>query len=112
TADPMLKRPAQSAINYIVAAQDPQSGGWRYQPRQGGDTSVFGWQMMALKSGQRAGLNVPQATLDGASRWLDSCETTDGGGFGYTGPGDFPAMSAVGLLCRHDLGTPWRNPKL
>ncbi len=112
TADPMLKKPAQAAINYIVLAQDPTSGGWRYQPRQGGDTSVVGWQMMALKSGQMSGLNVPQVTLDGATRWLNSCETTDGGGYGYTGPGDAPAMSAVGLLCRQYLGTPRRNPGL
>jgi hypothetical protein len=112
TADPMLKKPAQAALNYIIAAQDPQGGGWRYQPRQGGDTSVVGWQMMALKSGQMSGLNVPQVTLDGATRWLNACETTDGGGFGYTGPSDAPAMSAVGLLCRQYLGTPRRNPNL
>src|SRR5207244_8971823 len=44
TSDPNLKSSAQRAINFIVGAQDPDSGGWRYQPRQGGDTSVVGWQ--------------------------------------------------------------------
>jgi hypothetical protein len=112
TADPLLKKPAQAALNYIVAAQDPESGGWRYQPRQGGDTSVFGWQMAALQAGIRARLNVPQSTLDGATRWLDSVETTDGGGYGYTGPSDAPAMSAVGLLCRRYLGTAQGNRNL
>jgi hypothetical protein len=112
TADPMLKRPAQAALNYIILAQDTTGGGWRYQPRQGGDTSVVGWQVMALKSGQMSGLNVPNITLKLAEKWLDSCETTDGGGFGYTGPQETPTMSAVGCLCREYLGTPRRNPNL
>ncbi len=112
TGDRMLRRQAQAALHYIAEAQDPMSGGWRYQPRQGGDTSVTGWQVQALKAGQMAGLKVPQVTLVGATRWLNSCETTDGGGYGYTGPGDAPAMTAVGLLCRQYLGTPRRNPDL
>jgi hypothetical protein len=112
TADPMLKPHAQAALNYIIKAQDPTSGGWRYSPRQGGDTSVVGWQVMALKSGQMSGLSVPNLTLKLAEKWLDSCETTDGGGFGYTGPSDAPTMTAVGLLCREYLGTPRRNPNL
>src|SRR5262249_9130141 len=63
TADPQLKGPAQAALNFIAHAQDPNGGGWRYHPREPGDTSVVGWQVMALKSGQMAGLNVPSATL-------------------------------------------------
>jgi hypothetical protein len=112
TSDPNIKASAQRAINFIVAAQDPDSGGWRYQPRQGGDTSVVGWQVMALKSGQMSGLNVPTITLKGAEKWLDACETSDKGGYGYVGPQATPTMSAVGLLCRQYLGTPRRNPSL
>jgi hypothetical protein len=59
-----------------------------------------------------SGLSVPNITLKLAEKWLDSCETTDGGGFGYIGPGDAPTMTAVGLLCREYLGTPRRNPNL
>src|SRR5262249_28181808 len=33
TQDPKVKASAQAAVNYIVSAQDPQSGGWRYSPR-------------------------------------------------------------------------------
>jgi hypothetical protein len=86
TADPQLKKPAQKALDFIVAAQNPATGGWRYAPRQGGDTSVLGWQVSALKNGQLAGLSVPEATLKGAEKWLDSCMTSDKGGYGYTGP--------------------------
>jgi hypothetical protein len=116
TADPMLKPHAQAALNYIVRAQDPQGGGWRYTPRTPGDTSVVGWQVMALKSGQMSGLNVPPLTLKMAEKYLDACETTNGseptGGYGYTGPQETPTMSAVGLLCRQYLGTPRRNQAL
>ncbi|MFH1267223.1 MAG: hypothetical protein ABIK89_15955, partial [Planctomycetota bacterium] len=53
-----LGRAAQLALNYVVYAQDPNGGGWRYQPRQPGDTSVVGWQLMALMSGRMGYLNV------------------------------------------------------
>ncbi len=116
TADQSLKAAAQKAIDYIIAAQDPASGGWRYEPRSGGDTSVVGWQLMALKSGQMAGLNVPNSTLNGASKWLDSCETGKAGsgdyGYGYVGKGSTPTMTAVGLLCRQYLGWSPRKPEL
>jgi hypothetical protein len=112
SGDRDVKPSAQKALDFIVAAQDPDSGGWRYHPRQGGDTSVTGWQVMALKSGQIAGLNVPAVTLKGAEKWFDACETADKGGYGYVGPQETPTMSAVGLLCRQYLGTPRRNPGL
>lgn len=112
SADPALKYPAQKALDYIIRAQDPNGGGWRYHPKEAGDTSVVGWQVMALKSGQMSGLSVPNITLKGAERYLDACESTDGGGYGYTGPGDSPTMSSVGLLCRQYLGTPRRNNNL
>jgi hypothetical protein len=112
TSDPLLKAPAQKALDFIVKAQDPNGGGWRYTPRSGGDTSVVGWQVMALKSGQMSGLSVPKSTLDGASKWLDSCMTSDKGGYGYTGPQETPTMTAVGLLCRMYLGWSPKNPGL
>ena len=113
TSDPKLKRSAQLALNYIVAAQDPVGGGWRYQPRQGSDTSVTGFQIAALKSGQLAGLNVPKATLQKAGKWLDFCQTKDKSGYGYIGS-ERPSitMTAVGLLCRMYLGTPREDPGL
>ncbi len=49
TQDPNLRPYAQKAVNYIVFAQHPTNGGWRYSPGQEGDTSVTGWQVMALE---------------------------------------------------------------
>ena len=63
TQDPRLKEPAQKAMDFIVASQHPERGGWRYAPQVGSDTSVTGWMMMALKSGELAGLEVPTETL-------------------------------------------------
>ena len=61
--DPDLQAPAQRAIDFIIKAQTKELGGWRYHPNQDSDTSVVGWEVMALKSGQMAGLIVPRASL-------------------------------------------------
>jgi len=114
--DPGLKVPAQKAIDYIVQAQDPDKHAWRYTPRSGSDTSVTGWQVMALKSGQMAGLKVPAAAFAGADKWLDSVEAGKVGdadfGYGYVGKAATPSMTAVGLLCRQYMGWGPRKPQM
>jgi len=104
--DPALREPAQRAINFIVSAQHKPSGGWRYQPNQQGDTSVVGWQVMAMKSGQMASLDVPQQSLELVHKWLTSVEGTgaNAGRYGYQNPNPTPAMTAEGLLCLQYLG--------
>jgi hypothetical protein len=103
THDGELTPRAQAAVNFLLHGQDPVGGGWRYQPRQPGDTSVTGWQLAALKSGQTASLQVAPTTLAGASKFLDSVEK-DGAYYGYTTPGQGPATTAIGMLCRMQLG--------
>ena len=76
TKDRQLMAPAQMSLNFITYAQDPVGGGWRYKPRQAGDTSVVGWQLMALKSGHMAYLNVPKNTIAGCYKFLDSVHKT------------------------------------
>lgn len=114
TRDPVLREPAQKAINFIVAAQHPTSGGWRYTPRQDGDTSVFGWQVMALKSGQMAELTIPQATLDKAKLWLafTGGKGANEGRFGYTNNSPTLTMTAEALLCLQYLGGERNDPRL
>jgi hypothetical protein len=113
TSDPLLKASAQKAINFVCYAQDSAGGGWRYAPKTAGDTSVTGWQLMALKSGQMAGLSVPRATLALSERFLDSVESANKGGYSYTpGSGESYTMTAVGLLCRQYQGVNPRNPGL
>ncbi len=76
TQDPELKGPAQKAVNFMVNSQEPQKGGWRYRPNLGSDTSVTGWFMMALKSAQLAGLDVPQTTFDRMAKYVDASKAS------------------------------------
>ena len=112
THDESLKEPAQGGLDFIVWAQDPQGGGWRYNPGSPGDTTVTGWMLTALKSGQMARLNVPTPAIFLAERFLSSVQNADGSQYGYLSRRPKPATTAVGLLCR--MYTGWRhdNPGL
>ncbi len=112
TQDPALSSPAQQALDYIMYAQDPVGGGWRYGVRQPGDTSVVGWQVMALKSGHMAYLRVNASNVRGAIRFLDNVQSDAGSAYGYTRPGQGEATTAVGLLCRMYLGWKLDNQAL
>ncbi|KAB2646445.1 MAG: hypothetical protein DVB27_07165 [Verrucomicrobia bacterium] len=107
--DPALKAPAEKAIALIIFAQSPK-GGWRYTPKPAdADTSVTGWQYMALHSARMAGLEVPEAVFENARKWLDLAGGGKHGGlYGYTGPANNnPAMIATGMFCRQlDLVSP------
>src|SRR5262249_17187422 len=120
TADPMLKGPAQRAIDFIVRAQN-SIGGWDYMPRgPQADTSIGSWQMMGLQSGRLAGLHVPNETWAAAQRWLDEWSADpEGSIYGYRQPrgrhpherGAWPqTFPALGLLCRLFLGLGPENP--
>ncbi len=74
TGDQELRGPAQHAIRFIVSSQEPTRGGWRYSPGQMSDLSVSGWQLMALRSGQLAGLEVPTETIEATQRLLDRAQ--------------------------------------
>jgi len=113
TKDRKLRNHAQLAVNFIVEAQDPKGGGWRYEPRQRGDTSVLGWQMTALASAREAKLKVPQVTLARAALYLNSVQSENGRAYGYEAPGrGTPAMTAIGLLSRAWLGWDRNTPAL
>ena len=120
TQDPQLKEPAQKALDFIVASQHPERGGWRYSPGVGSDTSVSGWMMMALKSGELAGLDVPPGTYQKIERWLDDARQSPREPHLYRynpyapdtpeqrhGRAASKTMTAVGLLMR--LYTGWRR---
>jgi hypothetical protein len=113
TRDKRLRDTAQAAVNFIVYAQDPKGGGWRYEPRQGGDTSVTGWQLAALSVAQAAKLPIPPVTFAKADGFLDSVQMGEGVSYKYR-PDDTggPANTAVGLLCRIYLGCKKDHPAL
>jgi len=102
--DRRLRPRAEAALRYIAFAQDPHGGGWRYEPKQPGDTSVVAWQVMALKSGVMAKLMVEPRVFQGARVFLDSVQSEDGAAYGYQDPGRRTATTAAGLLARMYLG--------
>jgi hypothetical protein len=125
TGDDRLREPAQRAIKFIEDAQH-REGGWRYQPGQPGDTSVFGWQMMALQSGRAPSLNlqVSDETLRLADYFLDSVVATarskrtnrtlpQGAAYTYMPRREAtPAMTAEAILCRMYLGWDRNDPRV
>ena len=109
TRDEKLRAPLQRAIKLIIQAQNPRTGGWRYQPKPPirGDTSISGWQVMALSSARGAGLEIPEVVFDRCRHWLDVevAGGESGGIYGYSHKEDFrPAMVAEGLFSRQVLG--------
>jgi hypothetical protein len=112
TGDRQVGGAAQSAVQFIQSAQNKETGGWRYHPGEDGDTSVVGWQIMALKSAQMAGLNVGKSNFDWAGKFLDSvAKGYHGGQFAYQpGQETTPTMTSVGLLCRQYLGAKRNDP--
>jgi hypothetical protein len=112
TGDQRLRAPVEQAISYCVAAQDPRSGGWRYQPGDPGDTSQLGWQVMALKSAELAGIKVPTQTRDGVLRFLKSVSYGKAGGLASYRPGHrvSQSMTAEALVCRQFWGMSRGNP--
>ena len=121
TGDPELRGPAQKSLDFIIASQHPVHGGWRYAPQTGSDTSVSGWQMMALKSGELAGLDVKPETYARVVQWLNTAQGGSGGGsrYSYRPESQIPhqreaslAMTAEGLLMRLYTGWQRTNPAM
>lgn len=96
----LLAEGSQLALNYIVHHQHPQAGGFGYDPKSAGDTSILGWQVMALTSGKSAHLNIPQASWNGCANYLDTVQGDSGSFYGYRNPEQRASTTAIGLLCR------------
>lgn len=102
--DARLKPAVERAVAFSVAAQH-SGGGWRYQPGDVGDMSQFGWQIMALKSAELAGVRTPEIVKQRASRFLDSVSSGRNGGLASYRARERPSrtMTAEALLCRYLL---------
>ena len=120
SGDSKLREPAERAVGWALRAQD-QGGGWRYEPRQTGDTSVTGWYVMALISARMAGLDVPSDRLDLIHQFLDTVQrkdgvrgpNPDGDQYAYQAPSQPKiSMTAEGMLCRMYLGWKTDDPRI
>lgn len=120
TGDADLREIAQKAIRYAEKAQS-KSGGWRYQPREGEDTCVTGWYVMALISARMAGLDVDSEVLERVHKFLDAVQRygrsnkvdPNGERYAYqTYSSSTPSMTAEGMLCRLYLGWNTQDPRI
>lgn len=101
TADKRLLASAERATRFIINAQVPGSG-WQYGPADSSDTSVTGWQILALKSAGIAGIAVPEQTFKWTQQWLDQVRQGKEGGL-YSSRPMHPVthvMTAEGLFCQ------------
>lgn len=113
TRDPTLRDPLARSIGYIVEMQNVSDGGWRYiKGQQVGDMSMFGWQLMALKSASAAGVVVPRQTASRAIDFLQASGQGKSGGLaGYRQTDQpRPSMTAEALFSRQMLGMKRTNP--
>jgi hypothetical protein len=102
TGDRRWESAVVKAIHYSLRAQHATSGGWRYRPGDTGDTSQLGWQLMALASAERAGIEIPAHAWTRARRFLMSVQRGAHGGLASYRP-DGPhstSMTAEALYCR------------
>ena len=105
-----LRPVAKAGIDFIVNAQH-ENGGWGYNPGTAGDTSILGWQIMALKSAAHAKIAIPGRTIIGANQFLNSVQTPDGW-FGYRKPEKKASTTAIGLISRMLSGMKRSHPQL
>ncbi len=119
TQDPALLEAAQNGVNFLAYAQNPSTGGWHYAPQGLGDTSVVGWQMMALKSAAMSGLSVDLNVVRKANSFLDQMSWGDYGSFYHydyrtvkENAGYNSSTTACAVLCRMYSGLPKEHPSI
>jgi len=112
--DLRLRQALSRAVTFTLSQQDAVSGGWRYRTGQEGDVSMFGWQMMSLKSAEIAGVTIDDRVRQRMRNFLESVKQGRYGGlYGYrkniqrggrsTEPVT-PVMTAEALFCHQMLG--------
>ncbi len=117
TIDTRIKEPLRKAIDYIIKSQNKVDGGWRYysfkdQQPQKSDMSMFGWQLMALKSADIAGIKIPDETRQQMILFLRQRSLGPKKGLaGYRlGEPETPSMTAEALFSKQMLGIKRGNP--
>ncbi len=101
--DQLIRRRLTDAVDLILTSQQSRKsnerfeGGWRYLPNaRDADLSVTVWQVMALRSAQNAGVEVPGEAIDRAVEYLERSFVDRGGN-----EGGFTYQPNQGLQRRH-----------
>ncbi len=99
--DPRYLEATKRAVKFQEKHQYAQ-GGWQYalDSSRGGDTSVTGWQILALKSAIEAGIEVAPETMHRVLGFFEKCGNPQTGHTSYTltGGSTTPLRTAVGLV--------------
>lgn len=102
--DPRYLYAAKRAIKFIEVHQY-QQGGWQYEvdSTHAGDTSVSGWQALALKSAVEAEIPVDPETLTRVKYFFEKCWNENTGETQYMPRygSATPLTTAVGLIVQH-----------
>ncbi|HEX8324870.1 MAG TPA: prenyltransferase/squalene oxidase repeat-containing protein [Tepidisphaeraceae bacterium] len=100
-----LKTIIDNAVKLTATAQS-SLGGWTYVPGDGDEGSVTITQMQALRAANNAGFTVPKGTTEAAIKYLEKCQTPEGGimySFG-SDPTPLLAISAAALASMYNAG--------
>jgi hypothetical protein len=121
TAAQPLQAPAQRAIDFLVAAQEPGAG-WGYSAGRGpSNSSVTGWAVWALYSAELSELHFPKKAYDGVLAWYDGVTDPTTHDVGYAkgispdeagGSGGRSTTTAQGILARIFLRKRKTDPEL
>jgi hypothetical protein len=114
TGDPRFAGPVKRGVDFIFRVHNVETGGWRYQAFDAGDTSVTGWQVMALAAARRAGVEVRPEAFEVGRRWMKQVEVPRRSGeYSYL-PGEAPrlAMTAEGMFVYQLLGVGRHEPRM
>lgn len=108
-----LRQPLVKAVDFIIQNQT-QDGSWRYVFRKNtyGDMSMFGWQLMALKSAEMGGINIPTRTKTEMVRFLKDMSRgqSDGLAAYRSTDGVSATMTAEALFCKQMMGLSRSHP--
>ena len=100
TPEPRYLDAAKRAVKFMEQYQYAR-GGWQYARESPGlgDTSVTGWQMLALKSAMEAKITLEPETLSRLRLFFETCGDPDTGRTGYQSRGGGTDLTtAVGLI--------------
>jgi hypothetical protein len=105
TSNEKLGLTLDRALSLLIKAQNPKTGGWRYQPLSPlSDLSVTGWVIMALRSAEMAGKKLPENTVKKTLKYLDIMSAGQHKGkYGYKSPTPTMCMTSVGMYCQQLL---------
>ncbi len=114
TGDFRVRDAVQRAADFIDQARNQTVGGWRYDPGQSGDTSVLGWQVMALRSASLNGCRVSPENFGSARVWLHRVSDRGHAGRYSYQPGrkPTPSMTAEGMFVQQLLGMAPAHPAM